>query len=212
MPSYYPVFLDLKDRLCVVIGGGDVAERKVAALLECAARVVVVAPQVTPALARWAAEGKLQHQARAYRTGDLEGAFLAIAGTDDRSANEQVHREAQQRGLLINMVDDPPRCSFIAPAVVRRGDIQIAISTGGASPALARHLRERLDAALAPEYQALAPVLSRVRLRLRREGATPSPEAWQQALDDDLFSLLRQGREEDAEAHLLERLRAPSDR
>ncbi len=207
MAGYYPVFLDLKGRSCVVIGGGEVAERKVAALLECGARVRVVAPQVTEGVQRWAGQGKIELLARAYRPGDLRGAYLAIAGTDDRSANAQVYQEAQELGVLVNVVDDPPRCSFIAPAVVRRGEVQIAISTSGASPALARHLRELLEAAVPPEYGALAEVLRRGRGRLREAGTTASPEAWQAALDGELLALLRRGGEAAAEAWLLERLR-----
>ncbi|MBI3953086.1 MAG: bifunctional precorrin-2 dehydrogenase/sirohydrochlorin ferrochelatase [Chloroflexi bacterium] len=208
MPAYYPVFLDLKGRLCVVIGGGAVAERKVAALLECGARVRVVAPRVTTPLRRWAQEGRVEHLARAYSAGDLQGALIAIAGTDDRSTNAEVYREAQGLGVLVNMVDDPDHCSFIAPALIRRGEVQIAVSTGGASPALARHLRQRLEKAVPPEYEPLAGLLGRVRRRLRREGKTPSPEAWQAAIDEDLLALVRQESWAAAEARLLEQLRA----
>lgn len=191
----------------MVIGGGEVAERKVAALLECGARVRVVASQATEGVHRWAAQGKIELLTRAYRPGDLRGACLAIAGTDDRSTNDQVYQEAQELGVLVNLVDDPPHCSFIAPAIVRRGEVQIAISTGGASPALARHLRELLESAVPPEYGVLAEVLRRVRGRLRAAGTTASPEAWQAAIDGELLMLLRQGGEAAAEARLLERLR-----
>jgi precorrin-2 dehydrogenase/sirohydrochlorin ferrochelatase len=208
MPVYYPVFLDLRERLCVVIGGGEVAERKVAALLECGASVRVVAPQVTPALRRWATEGRIEHLARPYRQGDLKDAFLAVAGTDDRTANALVYAEAQALGALVNVVDDPDRCSFVAPAVVRRGEVQIAISTGGESPALARHLRQVMEAAVPTEYAELAKVLGRVRRRLRKDGKTPPPEAWQEAINSDLLALLRQGSVAEAEARLLEQLQA----
>ena len=143
--AYYPVFLNLKGRLCVVIGGGEVAERKVKGLLECEARVRIISPEVTPWLRDVAGQGEVDWLPREYREGDLKGAFLAIASTDRQPVNEAVAAEAAREKVVLNVVDNTPLCTFIAPSVVTRGDVTVAISTGGASPALARKLRESLE-------------------------------------------------------------------
>ena len=129
--SFYPVFLHLQGRRGVVVGGGAVAEQKVVGLLEAGARVTVVSPDLTWKLEDLAATGAIEVRRRSYRRGDLEGAFLAIAATDDRSVNADVWAEAEERGILLNAVDDLPHCSFIAPAVHRAGDIAVAVSTAG---------------------------------------------------------------------------------
>ena len=122
MPQYYPVFLDLKDRLCVIVGGGEIAERKIAGLLECGASISMISPEVTPGIRARADAGDIRWEAREYADGDLKGAFLAIASTDDESVNRAVHDEASREGIVLNVVDRTALCSFIAPAVVRRGD------------------------------------------------------------------------------------------
>lgn len=170
---YYPVYLRVADRRCVVIGGGQVSARKVASLVEAGAIVTVISPDVTASLAAQVADGVVEHHARPYRPGDLRGFFLAYAATNDESVHEQIARDAAADGVLLNVVDRPHLCTFIVPAVVRRGELQIAVSTGGGSPALAAHVRDAVDAALGDEYEQALTVLSRLRSRLREAGLTP---------------------------------------
>jgi len=201
--GHYPVFLEMKGRPCVVVGGGAVAERKVEGLLAAGARVTVVSPELAPGLAALKEEGRLRHVARPYREGDLEGYELAVVATDDGSVNAVVAREGRERGVWVNAVDDPPNCDFILPSVIRRGDVVIAISTGGASPALARRLREELEAFLEEDSASLAGLLQDVRQELRARGIAVNAEKWQRAIDGRLRALLAQGREGEARAYLL---------
>jgi precorrin-2 dehydrogenase/sirohydrochlorin ferrochelatase len=145
VPAYYPIFLDLTQRRCLVVGGGPVAERKVHGLLEAGAQVWVVSPALTDALGAWAADGALTHLPRTFQDDDVEDCALVIAATDRGEVNGHVAGTARRHGVLVNVVDTPEACDFIAPAVVRRGALQIAISTGGKSPMLAKRLREGLD-------------------------------------------------------------------
>src|SRR3990172_2223423 len=203
--GYYPVFLEMKDRPCVVVGGGAVAERKVEGLLAAGARVTVVGPELTPALAALGGEGRLHHVDRLYREGDLEGYDVAVVATDDGAVNADVAREGRSaRGRIwVNAVDDPANCDFILPSVIRGGDVTIAASTGGASPALARHPREELEAFLSEEYGPLAELLQEVRQELRSRGIVVDSEAWQRAINGPLRALIAQGRRDQARAHLL---------
>ena len=150
---YYPVFLNLHGRPCVVVGGGEVAERKVRALLRAAARVRIVSPELTARLARLAAQKKISVTRRRYRQGDLKRAFVVFAATDDPATQRAVREHAQAVGALVNVADDRQRSTFLVPASFARGDLQVAISTSGASPALARRLRQQLQARLGREYQ-----------------------------------------------------------
>ena len=143
--SLYPVFLKLKDVPCLVIGGGAVAERKVKSLLEAEASITVISPTVTEELRVIIASGKVEHRQREYRVGDLEGYTVVIASTSSREVNGQVYREATKREALINAVDDPEHSSFFMPSVIRRGDLQIAVSTSGRAPYFARKLRQLLQ-------------------------------------------------------------------
>jgi len=151
---YYPVFLDLRGRPCVVVGGGEVAERKVSALLRAGARVRVVSPQFTARLARLAAQKKISVARRRYRKEDLKRAFLVFAATDDPVTQRAVREHAQAAGALVNVADDREHSAFLVPASFARGDLHVAISTSGASPALARLLRQQLQARLGREYRA----------------------------------------------------------
>jgi len=199
---YYPVYLDLRGRPVVVIGGGTVALGKVRGLLEAGARVTVISPELHPELAELASRGELHYLPREYQPGDLEGYVLAFVATDDRSVNAQVAREGKERRVWVNAVDDPPNCDFIMPAIVRKGNITIAISTGGGSPAAARKLREELERMLGDEYALMLDVASEVRQELRARGIMPDPEVWNRALDETLLSLLREGRREEAKERL----------
>jgi len=207
MTSYYPLFLDLDGQPCVVVGGGSVARRKVESLLACRARVRVISPLLCPELAELAAHGQVAHTARRYRAGDLAGAMLAVAATDDSETNQAVFAEASAKRMLVNVVDDPAHCNFIVPASFSRGELTVAISTGGASPALARRLRERLEAELGPEYGTLVTLVGEVRRTLKAGGRNPDGAAWAEALDlDALLALIRRGEVAEARRLLLQRL------
>lgn len=206
--GYYPVALDLTGRPVVVVGGGAVAERKVEGLLEAGARVTIVAPRVTTALAALAEEGRVRHLARDYRDGDVDGHDLVFVAVDDDSVSRAVGGEASARGAWVNTADDPARCDFILPSVLRRGDLVIAVTTGGASPALARAVREQLERVVTEDYGELTALVADVRRELRARAASPDAAAWSHALDDDLRRLVRAGRGEDARRRLRERLGA----
>lgn len=150
--SLFPMFLKLEGRSCLVVGGGKIGESKIRSLLTAGARVRVVAPWVTRAVSRWAGAGIVEWSAQEFQPNDLAAAFLVIAATSSVEVNDFVYREARRRNVLCNVVDDPDRCDFYYPSVVRRGDLQIAISTGGSSPALAQRLRRDFEKQLAPVY------------------------------------------------------------
>lgn len=207
---YYPVFLDLKGRPVVVVGGGEVALRKVEGLLEAGAQVTVVSPELHPELARLAAQGQVRHLRRGYRPGDLEGYVIAFVATDDPSVNSQVAAEGRQRRVWVNAVDDPANCDFIMPGVVRRGEIIVAVSTSGGSPAMARKLREELEGFLTEDYAALLELAAEVRRELRDRGQQVAPEVWNAALNDGLRRLLAQGRRAEAKERLLRSLLQPA--
>src|SRR5215471_4397492 len=165
--TLYPVFLKLDGHKVLIVGGGNVAEQKIEAVLRSARDVTVLAPQVSDRIRRWAEQGRLAHLATEYRAGMARGYFLVIAATDSETVNRAVYKEARENGALANAVDDPDYCSFYAPAVVARGDFQIAISTGGASPALAQHVRRELEEKYGPEYGPWTAWLGRARALLR---------------------------------------------
>jgi siroheme synthase-like protein len=168
--SVYPICLiNLQAKKCLVIGGGVAAERKVATLLASEARVVVISPTLTPALRRWAEAGRIAHARRAYQPGDLEDAFLCFAATSDGAVNERICRDGDAQGVLVNAVDSAAPSHFMMPAILRRGDLMIAISTGGHSPALAVAIKERLAALFGPEYGDLVHILGALRPRLKAE-------------------------------------------
>ena len=144
--SFYPAFVVLKGRKCVVVGGGRVAGRKVNDLLKAEAAVTVISPALTPALKRLKDNGRITHRARGFKSSDLSKAFLAIAATGLEETNLQVAAAAEQMGILVNIVDHPELCSFIVPSSFRRGPLQVAVSTSGASPALARAIRKDMEA------------------------------------------------------------------
>jgi siroheme synthase-like protein len=207
--AYYPVFLGLNGRPCTVVGGGQVALRKVATLLECGACVTVISPELCPELEELAHDGKITAVLRAYRAGDLKGAFVAIAATDDSAINAKAAREARAKRALVNVVDDASQSDFIAPAVIRRGDITIAISTSGHSPALARKLRTVLEQQFGNEYADLARLIGEVRAEVRQEKISVDAEGWQEALDLELLlQLLKEGEPQKARNILLGNLRA----
>lgn len=191
----YPICLvGLENRRTVVVGGGIVAARKVQALLDAGAPVKAVSPDFCPEFhSILGSHPELELIWRSYQPGDLAGAFVVIAATDDASVNQEVWREALQRGCLINLVDDPEHSNFILPAVVRRGEIKIAVTTGGASPALARRLRERLEGLFEHEYGDLARLLAELRpeLQSRFPSGEPRLQAAMRLVDSDLLQILQ---------------------
>ena len=172
--GYIPIFLDVTGRECVVVGGGEVAARKVEALLDAGARVTVVSPRLSQLLDSMAARGLVKHIARDYERGDICGCVLAYAATDDPKLHRELVAEARARGIPINVVDVPELCTFISPAVVNRGELQIAISTGGASPAFAARLRRALEDQFGAEYALTLEVLRAARRRLHAEEIDPA--------------------------------------
>ena len=151
--SLLPIFVKLRGRLVVVVGGGAIAEGKIEGLLAAEGGVRVIAPQATAAIAQWAKQEKIEWQCKSFERSDLDGAFLVIAATSAPGVNESVFAEADARGILCNAVDDIENCHFYYGSVVQRGDLQIAISTNGKSPALAQRLRLQLEKQFGPEYQ-----------------------------------------------------------
>ena len=201
MPLYYPVFLDLRGRRVVVIGGGDMGEEKVTRLLPYDAHVVVVSPDVKDEVSELARDGKIEWVRRSYRSGDLEGAFIAIvADTSDDAVNHAVSEEARERNVPLNVADVTHLCTWITPSVARRGDVIVATSTGGASPALARRFREILNGECRLEsrhelmdFADLAPLLSEARLQLLDKGIRLNLDHWQACLTDELIDLVQAG-------------------
>jgi siroheme synthase-like protein len=207
-PAYYPVSLNIKGRKCVVVGGGEIALRKVKTLLEHGARVKVISPELSPELAQLAEHGEIEALNRDYQAGDLKNAFVAIAATDDSDTNRRIVREARNKAVLVNVVDDAENSDFIVPSFLRRGDVTIAVATAGRSPALARKIRTRLEKDFGEEYAALALLIDEVRTELKKKGIAAGGDDWQAALDlDKLTELLRQGEKEKVKALILSKLK-----
>jgi precorrin-2 dehydrogenase / sirohydrochlorin ferrochelatase len=205
-PTYYPIFLNLTNRRCVVIGGGSVAEGKVKTLLEAGAHVTVISPELTPELKKLAVEEKILHIERGYEPGDVRGAFLAISATDDRAVNEQVWQEAEETGVLINAVDDTPHCNFIAGSIVRQGALTIAISTSGSAPALAVRLKEKMAREFGPEYAEFLELMEKLRepLAARYPDFVERRTRWYALVDSDILEHLRAGRVDLAQKRIKE--------
>jgi precorrin-2 dehydrogenase len=206
----YPVCLvGLERKRVIIVGGGKVAARKAQALLEAGASIVAISPQFCIEFQALAQNNpRIEKILRAYQSGDLTGAFLVIAATDAEEVNQTVWEEAQVVGCLVNVVDDPVHCNFILPAVMERGSIKISITTGGSSPALARRLREQLQALIDPEYGELAELLYELRpeLQQRFEPGEPRLQAALRLVDSDLLSVLRQDGKQAARLRALELL------
>ncbi|MBZ0272245.1 bifunctional precorrin-2 dehydrogenase/sirohydrochlorin ferrochelatase [bacterium] len=197
----FPMFVKLDGRPCVVIGGGKVAEGKIWSLLECGARVFVIAPTVDDNLRKLAEEGEIEWAPREYREGDLEGAALAVCATDHTEVHRRAAAEARERGIPVNVVDVPHLCDFFYPSVLRRGDLAIAISTHGRVPSAARRVRETIEENFGPEYGQWLQILSDVRNRLMDESRldySARCEILDKLMDLPTLSLLREGRAEEA--------------
>jgi len=164
--KYYPIFLDIRGKICVIVGGGEVAARKAERLLDCGAKVFIISPKLSPALAALKEKSLICHIAAAYSGDLIQGAALVIGATDDEKTNATISLDAHSKGIPINIVDDPQKCDFILPSVVQRGDLAITIGTGGKSPALARYLREELEAKYGEEYRIFLNILGNLRVKM----------------------------------------------
>jgi len=167
---YYPILVDLQGKEVVVIGGGTVAQRKIETLLEYGAVVNVVSRQLTPMLNRYLEEGKIKFLGEEFRESYLNGVFMVIASTDDASLNHRISQEASKKGILINAVDQPSDCNFIVPAILRRGDLLIAVSTSGKSPAIAKKVKEDLEDQFGLEYETLLVIMGNLRKEVLSRG------------------------------------------
>ena len=197
---YYPIYIDIEDRDVVIIGGGNVCARKAETMMKYGARVTIVSPEFTDEIEEWAREGRLTLKRKHYEDADLEGANIVIASTDDQQVNEQIAADCRRRRIPVNVVDVTPLCEFIVPAIIEKGSIQIAVSTGGKSPALARTLKEDLQRLVGPEYTEVNDVLGTL-----REGAKavlPTDVDRKRFFDGiiakGILDLLREGRRKEA--------------
>ncbi|MBV9951574.1 MAG: bifunctional precorrin-2 dehydrogenase/sirohydrochlorin ferrochelatase [Acidimicrobiia bacterium] len=191
----YPVNLVIAGRSCLVVGGGPVAAGKVAGLLECDARVDVVAPEIVEAIA---SDPRVTCHRRPYVAADLDGRVLVISATGDPAVDGAVFRDAEARGIWVNSADDPEHCTVTLPARVRQGSILVTVSTEGRSPAVASWLRRQLQDQLGPEYETLLDVVAAEREAIRAEGRSTEGLDWQRALDSGMLDLIRQGRTDEA--------------
>jgi siroheme synthase-like protein len=205
---YYPISLNVRGRKCSVVGGGQVALRKVETLLEHGADVQVISPDLCTELVSLAERKEIDTVTREYRPGDLKDAFVAIVATDNSKINRQIAAEAREQNVLVNVVDDADNSDFIAPSYLRRGGISIAISTSGESPALARKLRTMLEKDFGDEYGRLSVLIGQVRAKARQQNIRVSGDGWQEALDlEVLLGMLKKDGEEKVEATLLDSLK-----
>jgi len=197
MKKYYPVSLDMTDKRCVIIGGGAVAERKAERLIECNAQVVVVSRSLTPVLENRKKENAIEHIDADYEKKTLRRAFMVIGATDREDVNAQVSQDALSLGILVNIVDDPDRCNFILPSLLQQGDLSIAISTGGKSPALARKIREELQQQYGPEFKTLIGIMGSLRKKVLAQGHTSEANkaVFEALVRSDMLQAIRDGNE-----------------
>ncbi|NNG01554.1 MAG: bifunctional precorrin-2 dehydrogenase/sirohydrochlorin ferrochelatase [Desulfobacteraceae bacterium] len=192
---YYPILLDIKDRSCLVVGGGRVGTRKVGTLLKCGARVTVVSREFTDHLFSLNTDGKIALRRGGYESADLDGMFMVIGATDDMILNQKIHDDAEQRNMLCNIADKPDVCNFILPSIVHRGDLILAISTSGKSPAFAKSLRKRLGKQFGEEYDVFLTLMGKIREKLL--GQAHEPEAhkplFEALIDGGMLELIGAG-------------------
>ena len=191
---YYPVFVDLDSQKVLVVGGGEVAERKIKTLLIYGCRISVISPLLTPFLKELAVKRTIHHLPYESLSKSLDDAFMVIAATDDPEVNRQIASQAKEKGLLVNAVDQPGDCNFIMPSIVRRGNLQIAISTAGKSPALAKKLRREMEGMFGPEYDSFTELLGVIREELLSRGQASSKNkvVFQKLADSDLLDRIRE--------------------
>ena len=202
-PPDYPVNLILAGRRCLVVGGGTVADRKVSALLESGAAVTLISPELTPRLAQWALQERFVHCGKQFESGDAAGYLLVMCATDSPDVNKQAALEAKECGALVNVADTPALCDFTIPARLQRGNLSIAVSTGGQSPALAREFRNELSKRYGAEYADYLEIAGRLRREWQETCGSIDErcQRWDEVrgFDPEVLELLRQGRKEEAE-------------
>jgi len=207
---YYPIFLDIENRTVVIIGGGNVCARKAETMMNYGARVTIVSPEFTDEIERWGKSGALQIRRKKYEDSDLDGANIVIASTDDQGVNEQIAADCRRRRIPVNVVDVTPLCEFIVPAIVDKGSVTLAVSTGGKSPALARTLKEELQRLVGPEYTEVNDVLGTLRDSAKR--VLPTDVDRKRFFDGiiarGILDMLREGRRAEAYRTIAEACRA----
>jgi len=204
--QYYPAFLDISNRSCLVVGGGAVGLRKVKTLLKCGANVSVVSPQADAQMAALAQDGKIVFKKRSYCSSDMDGTFLVVGATDDEKLNIRISKDADSRNILCNIVDRPEACSFILPALVHRGDLLIAISTSGKSPALAKKLRMELEQEFGEEYALFLVLMGAIRKKMLQQGHAPleHKRLFERLVNSEILEMLIEKRHGEIDAVLKE--------
>jgi siroheme synthase-like protein len=203
---YYPIYIDIEDRSVLIVGGGTVCARKAETMMKYGARVTIVSPEITDEIQQWEREGVLQVRRKMYELADLDGASMVIASTDDPCVNARVARDSRRRKIPVNVVDVTHLCEFIVPAIVERGSIQIAVSTGGKSPALARTLKEDLQRFVGPEYDEINRVLGTLRAGAKKTLPTDTDRKrfFDGIIARGVLQMLREGRRREAYATIRE--------
>jgi precorrin-2 dehydrogenase/sirohydrochlorin ferrochelatase len=197
---YYPAFLNIEGRRALVVGGGEVAARKILPLLEARAHVTVVSPEVHDDIRRLAGEGRIVWHARAFAPSDLEGVFLVVGATDDRALNPELYRLCEGKKILLNAADDPRHCHFVVPSALRQGELQIAVATGGSGPRLSRHVRLMLEKLFGEEYAKFTVLLKKMRTEIQKKIPAERRVAFYDALiESDILEIYRLGNDEAAE-------------
>ncbi|MBA4368514.1 MAG: siroheme synthase [Desulfobacterium sp.] len=206
--KYYPVNLDIRGRNCLVVGGGAVGTRKVTTLVNCGAKVTVISPVISSKLADLSAKGVIQIKQREYCSSDVNGMFLIIGATSDEKLNLRISEDAEQKNLLCNIADVPEACNFILPAIVTRGDLIIAISTSGNSPAFAKKLKKNLEEQFGEEYALLLNLMGAIRKKLLAQAHEPEEHKhlFEQLLDAGILDMIRENKKEDINILLLKTL------
>lgn len=204
--KYYPVHLKIENRNCLVVGGGGVGTRKVKTLLECGARVTVISMELSRELRELAESGDIDLEQRSYRSEDLNGMFLVIGATNDMKLNRQISNDAEQLNTLCNIADRPEVCNFILPAIVRRDDLVITVSTSGKSPAMAKKLRKALENQYGEEYGELLRLMGAIRKKLLRQAHEPEAHKplFEQLINSDLVEMIQKGETEKIDSLLLD--------
>ena len=203
---YYPINLDIRNKDCLVVGAGDVGERKVDGLLRSGANVSVVGQEATPRLREMEAKGIISLHLRPYTSSDINGKFLVIGATDDEQVNKKISQDAHASGIVCNIADRPESCSFVLPAVFQQGDLVVAVSTSNKSPALAKRIRKKLENEFGPEYDLLLKLMGSIRKKILAMGESPEAQKgkFEQLLDRDLLGLIKQGQTDKIDGHLKE--------
>ncbi|HUI46239.1 MAG TPA: bifunctional precorrin-2 dehydrogenase/sirohydrochlorin ferrochelatase [Nitrospirota bacterium] len=204
--KFYPAYLDLRGRSCLIIGGGSVAERKTLSLLEAGADITIISPLLSPKLTELSTSGKIAYRQKIFENEDISGEFLVIAATGSPEVNIGVARACKERHVLVNVAVPPEESTFIVPSVVERGDLLIAISTSGASPGLSKKVRQELEKIYGPEYGLFLDKLAVIRKRVLNEVTNEQERRriFQAILDSDAIGLLRQGKDHEAEVRMIE--------